>query len=195
MDDYKSIQSTSEGLYKESGSRFISLAFPVETAEEVKAILTKLRAEYHDARHVCFAYRIGADGSEWRSSDDGEPSGTAGRQILGQIDSAGLSDVLVVVVRYFGGILLGVPGLIRAYKTSSSDALGNAVVVPKVSRKNVTFVFDYLQMNQVMSILKDSDVKIIAREQNLSCTYTVSVRASEVEDFKGKISKYVIEII
>lgn len=191
MDDYKSIAAFSEGLYKESGSRFIALAYPVETVEEVKEILTRLRAEYHDARHVCFAYRLGADGSEFRSSDDGEPSGTAGRPILGQIDSKGLSDVLVVVVRYFGGILLGVPGLIRAYKTSSADALENAPIIAKVSRKSITFTFDYLQMNSIMKLIKDSDVKIVSQECNLQCTYTVAVRTSEADAFAEKIDKIV----
>ena len=115
-DTYKSIASASEGLFKDNGSRFIALAYPVESEEEVREIVSLLRKEYHDARHHCYAYRLGVDGAVFRSSDDGEPSGSAGRPILGQIDSAGLSDILVVVVRYFGGIKLGIPGLIRAYK-------------------------------------------------------------------------------
>ena len=122
FDAYRSLAAPSEGLFKDNGSRFIALAYPVETEEEVKSIVAGLRKEYHDARHHCYAYRLGYQGDVFRASDDGEPAGSAGRPILGQIDSAGLSDVLVVVVRYFGGIKLGIPGLIRAYKTSTAKA-------------------------------------------------------------------------
>ena len=124
-DIYKSIASPSEGLFKDNGSRFIALAYPVESEDEVRDIVAGLRKEYHDARHHCYAYRIGKDGSTWRASDDGEPSGSAGRPILGQIDSAGLSDCLVVVVRYFGGTLLGTGGLMVAYREASKAALDN----------------------------------------------------------------------
>ena len=117
-DTYRSIAGKSEGLFKDNGSRFIALAYPVETEEEIKEIVMGLKKEYHDARHHCYAYRLGLKGDKFRANDDGEPSGSAGRPILGQIDSLGLSDILVVVVRYFGGIKLGIPGLIRAYKTS-----------------------------------------------------------------------------
>ncbi|MCR4909981.1 MAG: YigZ family protein [Bacteroidales bacterium] len=132
-DTYFSISAPSEGLYKDRGSRFIAFARPVEREEEVREFLESVRREYHDARHHCYAFRLGLDGATWRASDDGEPSGSAGRQILGQIDSAGLSDVLVVVVRYFGGIKLGVPGLIKAYKESTADALSKAVKVEKAA--------------------------------------------------------------
>ena len=134
-DEYKSIAARSEGLFKDNGSRFIAFAFPVETVEDVKDIVDRLKKEYHDARHHCYAYRLGYRGDVFRANDDGEPSGSAGRPILGQIDSLGLSDVLVVVVRYFGGIKLGIPGLIRAYKTSTSDALSQAETVRKVACK------------------------------------------------------------
>ena len=122
-DSYKSIPGPAEGLFKDNGSRFISFAFPVETEEEVKSIVGDLKKKYHDARHHCYAYRLGYLGDKFRANDDGEPSSSAGRPILGQIDSRGLSDVLVVVVRYFGGIKLGIPGLIRAYKTSTAEPL------------------------------------------------------------------------
>ena len=121
-DTYMSIAAPSEGLFKDNGSRFIALAYPVESEEEVKQIVSALKKEYHDARHHCYAFRLGKDGQKWRASDDGEPSGSAGRPILGQIDSLNLSDILVVVVRYFGGMRRGIPGLIRAYKTSTADA-------------------------------------------------------------------------
>ena len=132
-DTYKSISMPSKGLFKDNGSRFIALAYPVESEEEIKEIVSSLKKEYHDARHHCYAYRLGLDGSKWRANDDGEPSGSAGRPILGQIDSAGLSDILVVVVRYFGGIKLGIPGLIRAYKTSTADALSRAETCDKIA--------------------------------------------------------------
>ena len=133
FDQYKSIAAPAEGLFKDNGSRFIAFAYPVETEEEVKELVSALKKEYHDARHHCFAYRLGYKGDVWRASDDGEPSGSAGRPILGQIESLGLSDVLVVVVRYFGGIKLGIPGLIRAYKTSTADALSSAQVIEKIA--------------------------------------------------------------
>ena len=154
-DEYRSIAAPAEGLYKESGSRFIALAYPVESEQSVKDIVSGLRKEYHDARHHCYAYRLGYDGTVFRSSDDGEPSGTAGRPILGQIDSAGLSDILVVVVRYFGGVKLGVPGLIRAYKSATADALANATVVEKTAGTLYRISFDYLSMNAVQKVLKD----------------------------------------
>ena len=157
-DIYKSISSASEGLFKDNGSRFIALAYPVESEDEVREIVAGLRKEYHDARHHCYAYRIGKDGSTWRASDDGEPSGSAGRPILGQIDSAGLSDCLVVVVRYFGGIKLGIPGLIRAYKTSTADALANAQVTEKIAGAWHRIRFTYEQMPQVMKVVKDLDL-------------------------------------
>ena len=132
-DTYNSIGAPSEGLFKDLGSRFIARAYPVESEDEVRDIVAALRKEYHDARHHCYAYRLGLDGAQWRAADDGEPAGSAGRPILGQIDSAGLSDVLVVVIRYFGGIKLGIPGLIRAYKSSTAVALAQARVIEKVA--------------------------------------------------------------
>ena len=187
-DSYKSVAGPSEGLFKDNGSRFIALAYPVETEEQVKEIVSSLRKEYHDARHHCYAYRIGLKGDVWRASDDGEPSGSAGRPILGQIDSLGLSDVLVVVVRYFGGIKLGIPGLIRAYKTSTADALAKATVIPKIASRNYRIGFDYLNMNAVMKVLKDLDLPV--KEQNFgeSCTLVTRVRLSQVESFLDRLS-------
>ena len=163
QDKYRSIAAPSEGLFKDNGSRFIALAYPVETEEEVKAIVAGLRKEYHDARHHCYAYRLGYKGDLWRASDDGEPSGSAGRPILGQIDSLGLSDILVVVVRYFGGIKLGIPGLIWAYKTSTADALSSARVVDKIASRHFRVQFEYLSMNAVMKVLKEMDLPQRAR--------------------------------
>ena len=190
FDAYQSIGAPSQGLFKDNGSRFIAFAFPVETEEEVKEHVAALKKEYHDARHHCFAYRLGYKGDVWRAADDGEPSGSAGRPILGQIDSMGLSDILVVVVRYFGGIKLGIPGLIRAYKTSTADALGQASVVPKVAGKMWTVEFDYLSMNDVMKVLKEMNLFPSAQNFGDNCSLTVRVRLSEEESFKKKLDSF-----
>ena len=187
QDQYRSIAAPSEGLFKDNGSRFIALAYPVETEEEVKSIVAGLRKEYHDARHHCYAYRLGYKGDVWRASDDGEPSGSAGRPILGQIDSLGLSDVLVVVVRYFGGIKLGIPGLIRAYKTSTADALSSARIVDKIASRHFRLQFDYLSMNAVMKVLKDMDLPQKAQDFGESCSLETGVRLASVEDFIQRI--------
>ncbi len=186
-DIYKSIAAKSDGLFKDNGSRFIASAWPVESEEEVKAIIDSLKKEYHDARHHCYAYRIGSKGEKWRANDDGEPSGSAGRPILGQIDSAGLSDVLVVVVRYFGGIKLGIPGLIRAYKTSTADALANASAVEKIAGSWFRLQFGYDRMPQVMKVLKDLDLPQRARDFGTECSLEVRVRDSLREDFLERI--------
>ena len=187
-DTYKSISSTGEGLYKELGSRFIAFAYPVETESEVKALVAAARKEYHDARHHCYAYRLGLGGTVWRASDDGEPSGSAGRPILGQIDSAGLSDVLVIVVRYFGGIKLGVPGLIRAYKESTADALSHAPVAEKVAGNWYSLSFGYDAMPQAMKLIKDLDLPSRNRVFEVSCSIEVRVRLNQQQDFLERIS-------
>ena len=188
QDTYKSIAAPSEGLFKDLGSRFIASAWPVETEEEVKAVVDSLKKKYHDARHHCYAYRLGLDGARFRANDDGEPSGSAGRPILGQIDSAGLSDVLVVVVRYFGGIKLGIPGLIRAYKSSTADALSAARVVEKVAGESWRLSFDYLSMNAVMKAVKDLGLPQKDQQFGERCTMEVRVRLSAREDFLARIS-------
>jgi uncharacterized YigZ family protein len=186
-DSYKSIASRADGLFKDNGSRFIAQAYPVESEEEVREIVAALRKEYHDARHHCYAYRLGYLGDRFRANDDGEPSGSAGRPILGQIDAAGLSDVLVVVIRYFGGIKLGIPGLIRAYKTSTADALSQAQVVEKVAGKTFRLRFGYLAMNPVMKVLKDMDLAAKDQDFGLDCALTVRVRLSLEADFRERI--------
>ena len=186
-DAYKSIASRAGGLFKDNGSRFIAWAYPVETEEEVKEIVAGLRKEYHDARHHCYAYRLGWLGDRFRANDDGEPSGSAGRPILGQIDAAGLSDVLVVVVRYFGGIKLGIPGLIRAYKSSAADALSQAEVVEKIAGKSFRLRFGYLAMNPVMKVLKDMDIPAKDQEFGMDCALTVRVRLSLEAAFRERI--------
>ena len=186
-DTYKSIQAPSEGLFKDNGSRFIAGAYPVETEAEVKTILDGLRKQYHDARHHCYAYRLGHRGDVFRANDDGEPSGSAGRPILGQIDSRALSDILVVVTRYFGGIKLGIPGLIRAYKMSTADALDSAVVVTKTACRHFLLKFDYLDMNGVMKVLKDMDLPQRAQSFAHDCSLETSVPLSAVEDFLKRL--------
>ena len=188
FDEYRSIASRSEGLYKDNGSRFIALAFPVETEEEIREIVAGLKKEYHDARHHCYAWRLGYRGDRFRAKDDGEPSGSAGRPILGQIDSLGLSDILVVVVRYFGGIKLGIPGLIRAYRSSTADALSQAEVIGKVAGRTFRVGFDYLSMNSVMKVLKDMGLTPSAQDFGLSCTLEVRVRLSQEEDFRARLA-------
>ena len=187
-DIYKSISSPSQGLYKELGSRFIALAYPVESEEEVKALVAAARKEYHDARHHCYAYRLGLTGAVWRASDDGEPSGSAGRPILGQIDSAGLSDILVIVVRYFGGIKLGVPGLIRAYKESTQDALGQASFTEKIAGSWYRIGFPYENMPAVMKLVKELDLPQRGRSFDSACSMELRVRLSQENVFLERIS-------
>ena len=188
-DSYRSISGPAEGLFKDNGSRFISLAFPVETEDEVKSIVGDLKKKYHDARHHCYAYRLGYLGDRFRANDDGEPSSSAGRPILGQIDSKGLSDVLVVVVRYFGGIKLGIPGLIRAYKTSAAEALEKAGSVEKVAGKWFRVSFGYEAMNSVMKILKDMDLRQQGQDFGSECSLRTWVRLSAENDFRSRMEK------
>ena len=188
-DSYRSISGPAEGLFKDNGSRFISFAFPVETEDEVKSIVGDLKKKYHDARHHCYAYRLGYLGDRFRANDDGEPSSSAGRPILGQIDSKGLSDVLVVVVRYFGGIKLGVPGLIRAYKTSTAEALEKAGSVEKVAGKWFRVSFGYEAMNRVMKILKDMDLRQQGQDFGSECSLRTWVRLSAENDFRSRMEK------
>lgn len=188
-DSYKGIAAVSEGLYKDRGSRFVAYACPVSSEEEVRSFVDTLRKEHHAARHHCFAYRIGPGGSLFRANDDGEPSGTAGRPILGAIDSAGLSDVLVVVVRYFGGILLGVPGLVRAYREAAADALARAVTVEKVPVAPYLLEFAYGQMNDVQKILKTfHGVETVSQDFDNVCRIQVNVRLSAVDGFLEKLN-------
>lgn len=186
-DTYSSIAAPSRGLFKDNGSRFIAFAYPVETEAQIKEIVASLKKEYHDARHHCYAYRLGYKADVFRANDDGEPSGSAGRPILGQIDSRGLSDVLVVVVRYFGGIKLGIPGLIRAYKTSSDDALSQAEVVEKIAAVNYRVEFGYLAMNFVMKVLKDMKIEAGDQQFDMRCSAVVRVRLSAESDFLSRM--------
>ena len=177
MDDtYKTIQSPSEGLFKDKGSRFIARAYPVESVDEVKEILASLRKEYHDARHHCYAYRIGQGDTCYRVNDDGEPANSAGKPILGQIQSHNLTNILIVVIRYFGGILLGVGGLINAYRTAAKESLAAAETIEKTFNSQITILFQYPAMNDVMKIIKESRAEIRKQEFALNCKIEISIR-------------------
>ena len=186
-DSYKSIAGEARGLFKDNGSRFIAHAYPVETEEQVKEIVAARKKEYYDARHHVYAYRLGYKGDKFRANDDGEPSGSSGRPVLGQIDSLGLSDILVVVVRYFGGIKLGIPGLIRAYKTSTADALANAEIIEKIASRMFRVRFGYMSMNGVMKVMKDMGLEQKNQQFDMECSIDVSVRLSQVDTFTERI--------
>ena len=187
QDSYKSIAAESRGLFKDNGSRFIAHAYPVETEDEVKEIVAALKKEYYDARHHVYAYRLGYLGDKFRANDDGEPSGSSGRPVLGQIDSNELSDILVVVVRYFGGIKLGIPGLIRAYKTATADAIANAEIVEKIASKMYRVHFGYMSMNSVMKVFKDMGLDQKNQQFDMECSMDTSVRLSQVDTFLERI--------
>ena len=187
-DSYKSIATESRGLFKDNGSRFIAHAYPVETEDEIKEIVAALKKEYYDARHHVYAYRLGYLGDKFRANDDGEPSGSSGRPVLGQIDSNELSDILVVVVRYFGGIKLGIPGLIRAYKTATADAIANAEIVEKIACKRFKVHFGYMGMNSVMKVFKDMGLDQKNQQFDMECSMETSVRLSQVDTFLERIN-------
>ena len=172
---YLTIPPQGEGLYKEKGSKFIAYAIPVKTVEEVKNIIKDYQKQYYDARHVCYAYMLGPDREEYRANDDGEPSGTAGRPILGQINSRNLTNVLVIVIRYFGGILLGTGGLIVAYKQAASEALEAAGQIEKIVEITHNVYFDYQHMNDIMRIIKEEEATIINNQFHQTCQTTFTV--------------------
>lgn len=186
-DTYRTIEEPAEGLYKEKGSKFIALAYPVYSEEEVKEVLAELRKKYYDARHHCYAYILGADQSRYRANDDGEPNHSAGDPILGQIRSAGLSNVLVVVVRYFGGTKLGVSGLINAYKVSAAEALASATIVEKHETVLLQAHYTYPQMNDVMSLVKEYDLQVRDQQFALDCRLTLEVRRQLQEEITTKL--------
>ena len=187
-DSYKTITDKSEGLYKEKMSKFISFAIPVSSAEEAKELIKSYQKEYYDARHVCWAYMIGAARTEFMSNDNGEPSGTAGKPILGQINSFEVTNILIVVIRYFGGIKLGTSGLIVAYREAAAEALRAANIVEMHEQTVVTFTFPYLGMNDVMKLIKGEHMKVLNQDFNNVCTMTITIRSDWAEDFKKKIT-------
>lgn len=188
-DKYLTISAPAEGLYKEKGSKFIAFAIPVSNVEQIKEILEEKRKEHHDARHVCYAYILGVDKTDYRSNDDGEPSGTAGRPILGSLLSAGVTNVLIAVVRYFGGTKLGTSGLINAYKVASADALENAEIIEKTVDEEIHISFDYLVMNDVMKIIKDVAPQVLSQQFDNSCKMDLSIRKGDAPNLIERLKK------
>lgn len=187
-DTFLTISASSEGLFKDKGSRFIALAIKVIDEQAVKEILHNIRNKYHDARHHCYAYRIGYTGENYRSSDDGEPSGTAGRPILGQLLSKNLTNVLIIVVRYFGGTKLGVSGLINAYREAASDAINNTTIVEEIIKDYFSIKFNYEAMNDVMRTLKDYDASIIENNYTDNCIIKFAVRRKLKDNIISKLN-------
>lgn len=188
VDTYLTIKEPSTGLFKDKGSKFLAFAYPVSDDTEVKVLVDKLKKEYFDARHHCYAYRLGADKVIFRTNDDNEPSGTAGKPILGQIVSNDLTNILVVVVRYFGGTLLGTTGLINAYRNASADAIANASKIEKKVHAIYQLAFDYQHVNYVMKIIKDYELMAYDQNFELMCSLKVKIRLSMVEALIQKFS-------
>jgi uncharacterized YigZ family protein len=192
-DEYRTISGTSEGYYTEKRSKFLAFAHHVEDVAEVKDIVAGYRKKYYDARHVCYAYMLGAERLEFRANDDGEPSSTAGKPILGQINSNELTNILIVVVRYYGGVNLGTSGLIVAYREAAADALAHATIETRQVEEIVKYSFAYPQMNDVMRIVKDMNPRIVSQTYDNTCEIVLSIRKSEAEQLKSKLAKLSFE--
>jgi len=188
-DEFKTIKGKSEGFYSEKRSKFFAFAHHVETVDEVKELLEDYRKKYYDARHVCYAYMLGAARQEFRANDDGEPSSTAGKPILGQINSHELTDVLIVVVRYYGGVNLGTSGLIVAYREAAADALSHATIETRQLEEQVVFSFAYPMMNSVMRVVKEMQPRVLAQNYDNTCSITLSIRQSEAEELRQRLQK------
>ncbi|MCR5712406.1 MAG: YigZ family protein [Prevotella sp.] len=188
-DEYRTIATISEGYYTEKRSKFLAFAHHVETIDEVKGILAGYRKKYYDARHVCYAYMLGASREEFRANDDGEPSSTAGKPILGQINSNELTDILIVVVRYYGGVNLGTSGLIVAYREAAADAITHATIETRQVEEVITYSFSYPQMNDVMRIVKEMNPRILSQTFDTTCEIRLSIRQSEAEQLRQRLSK------
>ncbi|MBP1618196.1 MAG: yigZ [Bacteroidetes bacterium] len=188
-DTYHTIKTKSVGQITEKRSKFLAFAHPLESAEEVKSIVDQCRKEFYDARHVCWAYMIGPQGEQFRANDDGEPSGTAGKPILGQIKSNELTNILVLVVRYFGGIKLGTSGLIAAYKEAAAEALANATIIEKTVDEQLSFSYQYQMMNSVMRIIKELEPQIITQDYDNDCLMTLQIRKGLLAQLQQKLEK------
>ena len=189
MDIYKTIKSPSEGTYTEKRSKFLAFAFPVSSVDEVKQLVADYQKKYYDARHVCYAYMLGAERKEFRANDNGEPSGTAGKPILGQINSNELTDILIIVVRYFGGVKLGTSGLIVAYRQAAAEAITSAEIIEKTVDEDVTFFFEYPFMNDVMRIVKEENPQIVAQGFDNDCSMTLRIRKDSMPRFRARLEK------
>lgn len=177
-DTYKTITKLTKGSFKDRGSKFFAFAYPVENEEEVNTLRAEVRKKYHDARHHVYAFQIGIDEPIFRASDDGEPSNSSGPPVLGQIRSYGLTNILIIVIRYFGGTKLGIPGLINAYKSAAADALNNAKIIEKNIEINLKIMFQYAEMNEVMRITKNDSVRIINQKLEMDCTMNLGIKKS-----------------
>ncbi|ASB51199.1 IMPACT family protein [Alkalitalea saponilacus] len=188
-DTYKTLAEPAEGLYKEKGSKFLAFAWPVETEIEIKELIDQVKARYYDARHHCYAWQLGNDGMHFRVNDDGEPSGTAGKPIHGQIKSYEITNVLIVVVRYFGGTKLGTSGLIQAYKESAADAISNGIIVERTIDKQLTIHFAYENMNDAMRVIKEMEPAIVHQDFNLRCEMVLSIRESKYMELSSRFEQ------
>lgn len=194
IDEYKTITNKiGEGTYSEKRSKFLAFSHHVETLDEVKEIVASYRKKYYDARHVCYAYMLGAERTEFRANDDGEPSSTAGKPILGQINSNDLTDILIIVVRYYGGVNLGTGGLIVAYKAAAALAIEDSVQETKQVEELVKYDFPYVMMNDVMRVVKEMQPRIVSQEYDNTCSITLSIRKSEAETLRGRLKKLSFE--
>lgn len=188
-DTYKTITDKAQGIYTEKRSKFIAVAIPVHTLEEIKQHLDTYQKKYYDARHVCYAYMLGHERKEFRANDNGEPSGTAGKPILGQINSNELTDILIIVIRYFGGIKLGTSGLIVAYKTAAAEAIANATIEERTVDDDVTVVFEYPFMNDIMRIVKEEEPIILEQSYDMDCMMKLRIRRSMMERLRARLEK------
>lgn len=189
IDEYKTINAESKGTYSELRSKFLAFAHPVRTVDEAMSFVEYYQRKYYDARHCCWAYMLGAERETFRSNDNGEPSGTAGKPILGQINSNELTDIIILVIRYFGGVKLGTSGLIGAYKTAAADAIQNAEIVTRTIDEEYTFDFEYPLMNAVMKVVRDMDARIVSQSYDMDCRMTLSIRRSKMDELKEKVAK------
>ena len=188
-DTFKTISKPSEGMYTEKRSKFLAFALPVRTVDEVKDIVKDYQKKYYDARHVCYAYMLGPERTDFRANDNGEPSGTAGKPILGQINSNELTDILIVVVRYYGGVNLGTSGLIVAYREAAADAISHCEIETRQVEELITYSFAYPQMNDVMRIVKEMNPRIVSQTYDNTCEIKLSIRKSEAEQLRSKLAK------
>lgn len=188
-DTYKTIIGVAKGIYTEKRSKFIAIAIPVHTVEEIKQHLDIYQKKYYDARHVCYAYMLGHERKDFRANDNGEPSGTAGKPILGQINSNGLTDILIVVVRYFGGIKLGTSGLIVAYKAAAAEAIANATIIEKTVDDEIAVAFEYPFMNDVMRIVKEEEPEILEQSYDMDCLMKLRIRRSMMGKLRARLEK------
>ncbi len=188
-DEYKTINGTSEGTYSEKRSKFLAFAHHVESEDEIKALLQEYKKKYYDARHVCYAYVLGPDRKTFRANDDGEPSSTAGKPILGHINSAELTDIFVAVVRYYGGVNLGTGGLIVAYRTATMEALANAEIVTREVEEQITYTFPYVMMNGVMKVVKEMRPRIVSQNFESTCEIKLAIRQSEAQQLRDRLAK------